>query len=530
MGTGPYNNNQNTPPLMSSFEQAELGWLNYTPLNSKTNSVVKIPSLDSIPMGMKISVPGKPNEYFIVENRQQTGWDTYLPGHGLLVWHVDMDSTAWATNRVNADPQHQHLKLVEADGTPDSDAGDPFPGSRDITSYDFKSWDEDNIFGFAYIDEPGDGNVKFILSGSDYKPAMPSDLSVNNILGHTAIASWLPVADATKYEVAVTEGEDTIYHTTVVDTTAVTLRGLSPQTGYQVNVKASYGPFFSDNAQKEFTTTEEQYQEKSITATTATNVSDDSFTANWLPLAGTQYYHVDLFQNLFTGSSVSAWDFTDKAEGKPQGWETSSTRYDNNNYGNAAPGLRLSKDGEYIKMSQTNGKIQRLSLWYKASTSGNTITIENYKNGSWEKISDIELVKDAANTLSIDIDNADSLKVVYHRNGAGYVTLDDIAIEYSFEQLHKVDSATVSEGCSRTFNGLDSGNTYTYVVYGINGNEISLCSNPVRVTLSGVNSIKTLVPDRDKNCKDRMYNTIGQRVGTGYKGLVISRNKKYIVK
>ena len=31
------------------------------------------------------------SEYFLVENRQQTGYDTLIPGGGLLVWHVDDD-------------------------------------------------------------------------------------------------------------------------------------------------------------------------------------------------------------------------------------------------------------------------------------------------------------------------------------------------------------------------------------------------------------------------------------------------------
>jgi hypothetical protein len=35
------------------------------------------------------------NEYYILENRQQTGWDEKLPGSGLLIFHIDFDPQVW---------------------------------------------------------------------------------------------------------------------------------------------------------------------------------------------------------------------------------------------------------------------------------------------------------------------------------------------------------------------------------------------------------------------------------------------------
>ena len=37
------------------------------------------------------------SEYFLVENRQRTGFDAQLPGDGLLVWHIDEESGAKRT-------------------------------------------------------------------------------------------------------------------------------------------------------------------------------------------------------------------------------------------------------------------------------------------------------------------------------------------------------------------------------------------------------------------------------------------------
>ena len=69
-------------------------------------------------------------EYYLFENRQQTGWDTCIPGHGLLVWHIDFNAELWASNKINVDVAHPGIDLIEADnkatrGTADYD---PFPG------------------------------------------------------------------------------------------------------------------------------------------------------------------------------------------------------------------------------------------------------------------------------------------------------------------------------------------------------------------------------------------------------------------
>lgn len=79
----------------------------------------------------------EPREYFLVEYRQRTGYDTELPGEGLLIWHIDENSP---NNDNEWYPDHScsgHLKvaLEQADGLWDlergennGDSGDPFPG------------------------------------------------------------------------------------------------------------------------------------------------------------------------------------------------------------------------------------------------------------------------------------------------------------------------------------------------------------------------------------------------------------------
>ncbi|MCL4691081.1 MAG: M6 family metalloprotease domain-containing protein [Candidatus Hydrogenedentes bacterium] len=82
--------------------------------------------------------PYRVREYYLLENRQPVGYDTGVPGSGLLIWHVD-DSRV-----LNNVTNHKWVDLEEADGLADlddgedfytGDNGDPYPGSADNRSF-----------------------------------------------------------------------------------------------------------------------------------------------------------------------------------------------------------------------------------------------------------------------------------------------------------------------------------------------------------------------------------------------------------
>ena len=90
-------------------------------------------------------VPGADNEYYVFENRQLEGFDRSLPNHGMLVWHIDQDMEIWQNNRVNTDPGHQRVDVVEADGKAAiaTRAGERVPGSNAISLCDSVPWSGD---------------------------------------------------------------------------------------------------------------------------------------------------------------------------------------------------------------------------------------------------------------------------------------------------------------------------------------------------------------------------------------------------
>ena len=74
-------------PHYSAFERYICGWLEPKELLSPA-TVSDMPSMDESPSAYIIRNDGHPSEYYLLENRQQRGFDFFIPGNGLLVTHV----------------------------------------------------------------------------------------------------------------------------------------------------------------------------------------------------------------------------------------------------------------------------------------------------------------------------------------------------------------------------------------------------------------------------------------------------------
>lgn len=134
MDYGNYNGNGGTPAGFTSYERMFCGWLE--PIELKEADIIQdMPALTSMPVAYILRNSGKEDEYYLLENRQQEGWDKRLSGHGLLILHVDYDRQAWEENTVNTKSQHQRMTIIPADNSPYrfSLAGDPWPGSSGKT-------------------------------------------------------------------------------------------------------------------------------------------------------------------------------------------------------------------------------------------------------------------------------------------------------------------------------------------------------------------------------------------------------------
>ena len=121
------------PPCYSAHERWLMGWLTPHEL-TEAATVTSMPSLSDQPEAYLISNDGWRDEFYMVENRQQKGWDQYLPSSGLVVFHIDYDATVWygVTNSPNSTTDKRYTIVPANNLSSASDSnikGWPYPYS-----------------------------------------------------------------------------------------------------------------------------------------------------------------------------------------------------------------------------------------------------------------------------------------------------------------------------------------------------------------------------------------------------------------
>ena len=114
MDGGSYNGDGYQPAGYTSYERWMAGWKEPVELTT-TTQVANMKALQDGGEAYIVYNNGNRNEYFLLENRQFTGWDASLPGEGLLILHVDYSASAWAGNTPNDTPSHQRMTWIPAD-------------------------------------------------------------------------------------------------------------------------------------------------------------------------------------------------------------------------------------------------------------------------------------------------------------------------------------------------------------------------------------------------------------------------------
>ena len=160
MDGGNYTNYGWCPPNLSTMEKMLMGWGQPVELTTAT-AVTAMKSVSDGGDTYIIRNPANRDEYYLLENRQQKGWDFGCPNKGLLIYHVEYDYAEWMNNEINIDDNHYRYSLFHADG-------------KDYMAWDKKNDGEDES---KWVDEGHLHNQ--YLSTSAYPYTNPETLVVN---------------------------------------------------------------------------------------------------------------------------------------------------------------------------------------------------------------------------------------------------------------------------------------------------------------------------------------------------------------
>ena len=206
MDRGCYNNDSKTPAGYSAWERWTMRWMELPELDTASTEV-QLTDIHQKGQAYKLTSPINPSEYYVVENRQQTSWDTPQAVSGLMIQHIDYNKTSWDNNNINNDASHMRVCIVPADNNRSTAdyAGDLFPGASHNISFTDETTPSSVLYdgtplgkSLSNIRENGDGTVSFAFMQRKLQAPVIDETDFDaTTTSFTAV--WNPVDGAGSY-------------------------------------------------------------------------------------------------------------------------------------------------------------------------------------------------------------------------------------------------------------------------------------------------------------------------------------------
>ena len=202
MDGGSYNNDGKTPPNYTIYDKYFLGWKTPTNPGNTAQTLTLQAAGTSGFQGYQIASSNtllsatSTNTVYYIENRQQSGWDAYLPGHGLVIWKIMYSQSVWEANGPNDEDGTIRYAVVSASGktTGIGTGADPFPGTKKVTRWEgvtnkplLNITESGGVITLTYID---DAECHSVLTNGTSCTITPSSDCVAN--GATLTANIIP--------------------------------------------------------------------------------------------------------------------------------------------------------------------------------------------------------------------------------------------------------------------------------------------------------------------------------------------------
>ncbi len=113
-----FSGSQLCPPHFSPWSKLQLGWINPVNISQSGEYTIGQSETGNDYFVITDGFPG--NEYLMIENRQNAGFDCSLPQGGLAIWHIDDDAgfntEGYPGKRWPKDGKHYRVAMAQADG------------------------------------------------------------------------------------------------------------------------------------------------------------------------------------------------------------------------------------------------------------------------------------------------------------------------------------------------------------------------------------------------------------------------------
>lgn len=468
MDYGPYLNSGRTPPSYSAFDRFYLNWL--VPTEIKASGEYSLDNLNTTNKAYIFTQSGNHNldganptpiEFFSIENRQKIGWDSYLPGHGMLLSHIYYNASDWGNNTVNNSALALGYDIIEADGIA-SDAtlsGDPFPGTQNIKSYtpllrnktDIRKpltdiTETNGIIQFHFAT-----NIVLKESLNDFKtvqgtPSQMQTVSTNgsNLKGNIDISFNI----GNHFEMKKETDPETAWGKTI------TLVPGIDSTVNNTNIQIRYNPTLPS-----YTATHEDklilksgandYADALLSgqssrkvyvvppvAVQSSDVTFSGFIANWNNVFDASGYYLTVY-HLTDGESSLTEGFKNGVQA-PTNWTITPVNISNSTIysGLAVPSLQFANNGEKVVTEKYMTPVVKLSFYLRSmgGTSGGFKVEAQKEQGGWFKIDSIPVTTtlyEKSKTYSfLETDNYTQFRFTYTK-GSGSVTFDDVTTVFA---------------------------------------------------------------------------------------------------
>ena len=555
MCQGSYNNGGNAPPTFSAYERMYEGWLTPTQLELPGQY-----SLSAIPFqaeafliaddqhNLSGSNPN-PNEFFLLENRNSAnGWDAYLPGHGMLVWHIDYSASAWTSNTPNNGPTLMRMHLEEANGIgwkkrsqgENGRDSDPYPGTQNVTGFTPVLHDGTQLAQPVFNISESGGLITFVYisTGGSMLKTSKEELELTTTVGDKKqIVDWEPQSfellgkglapdqailvrtNESHFFVSAGENHPDLNGNWSLSTEIYPNADSTVQQRIWVNFhpkKQNCAPVNTSITISSPTANivvslvgnapRPTYVKTPQTLPTK-NITPYSFTANWKNEEDAEMYYLTLYQ-MEDGETEYLQDFEnfdDFDKIREEGWKSNTNLTTTSAKADGVRALYLKKHGDQITSETYPAAITHLSWWMNAFTASidtvGVLELEAFDGEDWQMVSH-EIVTNKSKKVTTEFEfeptlNYRAFRLTWVDNGAAGIAFDAFKavtsekITYLYKGKELALPPFTSSKPYYTFGNLNPANTYYYQVQCSDldkGCEEHLTdlSNPVQVaTLDG---------------------------------------------